>query len=88
MPITQERMLALLDEAEQARRAYDGLISDLGRALADPDVCFVMIELVVKNAPTLVMPRAAIERAHFTRVRAKNVRNANNMARYRGARRA
>jgi|HubBroStandDraft_1064217.scaffolds.fasta_scaffold102744_2 hypothetical protein len=82
MPITQERMLAVLAEAEGAQDALTTLqetvreiIVESGNAgIALASIKNVFSENVVPN-----MPRCSLERAHFTRVNKRNRTNASYM---------
>lgn len=83
MPITQSRMLALLDEYERLRTHYAHTLSDL-RVLARTSELTPQMKLMALSdlADELALPSAPTywrERTHFERARARNERSAQRM---------
>lgn len=83
MPITQDRMIAVLNEAHSAREALRNMKSEIQRIMDHTDnaqVTLAAIRLVLETTNLPEMPRTLIETAHFDRARKSNERNAGYMA--------
>jgi len=83
MPITQARMLSVLDESDKLARWASELRSDILRALGSPttdgQAKLDVIRLIVmqENAPACI--QCAIERDHFRRAARRNESSARRM---------
>jgi hypothetical protein len=82
MPITQARMIAVLDEANVARTALRDLRDAVREIISSaPSAIAAVTQINALLAATRVPPCSAIdiERAHFSRVAKRNVSNARYM---------
>lgn len=81
MPITQDRILSLLSEAEGFRDAYDSLLAEIKQTLHQQQVnplptgdFLVLLESTVLSSPRPRAETIAKERAHFAREAKRNNR--------------
>jgi hypothetical protein len=85
MPITQERMLAVLDEARSCEEAFRAFRDNVRSALSAPNAATALAVIRVASEMTIVpaMTQCAVERSHFQRTQRGNARNAARMRRAR-----
>ena len=91
MPLTQARLLAVIDESLSAHSAHIALRRDLYAALAsnvpDRHKLDVIADLLDRTYAPIFLVRAHAERAHILRTRERNQRAAQRMRRTREERR-
>jgi hypothetical protein len=80
MPLTQDRMITVLDEVDTLRRAFVAFKRDVESALLaeDPRLALAAVRVCAEHATVPGLEACAAERAHFARRRAANERNARN----------
>ena len=74
MPITQERMIEVLDEAEALRT----MLLELRRSVLDA-LNIEAARYIINASPIPLCPALVAERNHFARSRARNEKNAQAM---------
>jgi hypothetical protein len=87
MPITQERMLAVLDEAQECAEQFRTFRRNIRSALDSGmrEGALAAISVACQMAIVPAMTQCAIERAHFSRSQRANSRNAARMRRKRSS---
>lgn len=82
MPITQSRVLSILDDFDNMREAFlalreeviTGIEAYLSQADAGKDECLVALKAIALSVPEPTSRNAAIERYHFRKFAARNTR--------------
>lgn len=79
MPLTQDRMLAVLAEAQQCHDAlviFRTAVEDILRMSPNPPFACAALTLLVRNTPLPPMVACESERRHFASNAHRNVENA------------
>ena len=89
MPLTQDRMIAVIEEAERARDTLHDVrrtVSDIITRAQDARAALSAIRAYMEATSVTSMPSVEREAQHFRTARQRNTKNAERMRRARGER--